>query len=346
MNVHPLTGPTTHPQSHFRPNDKGYFVSLEVMALIYENFGEKMSETHAAIDALIKAHKVILFMKGNKQMPQCGFSARSIEALTGIGVDFETVDVLSDPAIRQGIKDFSNWPTIPQLYVNQEFIGGCDIITQMHGSGELHGLLGVSYTPPTAPKITLTDTFVTAIKSAMEDAPGGGMPRLQVSPRFEYGFGMSQEAAGDFQVAANGLTILVDPASAERADGITLDFRVGEQGGIIIDNPNEPPSVRRIDVHGYKAMRDLGEPHHLFDVRTEAETELAHIDSGTFLDAASMKSLLALDESETIVLYCHHGIRSMPAAAQHIEKGFRKVYSLDGGIDAWSIHIDTTVPRY
>ena len=81
----------------------------------------------AQIQEMIDNNPVVLFMKGNPSMPQCGFSARTVEALDSLGVPYETVDVLSDPNIRQGIKDFSNWPTIPQLYVNKEFIGGCDI---------------------------------------------------------------------------------------------------------------------------------------------------------------------------------------------------------------------------
>ena len=305
-----------------------------------------MPATRDTIDTLIKANKVILFMKGDRQMPQCGFSARSVEALGSVGVDFETVNVLADPAIRQGIKDYSDWPTIPQLYVDEEFVGGSDIITQMHSSGELHTLLGVQYTPPKAPEISVTDAFVSAINDAMAEAPGGGMPRLQISPQFEYGFGMSNEAPGDFQVSSNDLTVLIDPASAERADGLHLDFREGPNGGIVIENPNEPPSVRRLDVHSYKAMRDQGEAHHLFDVRTEEEWNQAKLEGATLLDATGLAKLAALDENETIVLYCHHGIRSMSAAAEVLEKGFRSVYNLDGGIDAWSIHIDPTVPRY
>jgi monothiol glutaredoxin len=86
---------------------------------------------------------VVLFMKGSAQFPQCGFSARAVQILAACGVeDFVTVDVLKDPEIRQGIKDFSNWPTIPQLYVKGEFIGGSDIMYEMFQSGELQTLLG------------------------------------------------------------------------------------------------------------------------------------------------------------------------------------------------------------
>jgi monothiol glutaredoxin len=305
-----------------------------------------MPDSHATIDNLVKSNKVVLFMKGDKQTPQCGFSAQTIEALNSTGVDFETVNVLADPEIRQGIKEYSNWPTIPQLYVNQEFIGGSDIVTQMLAAGELHELLGVEYVAPKAPEIHLSDAFVAAIHSAMEGAGGDGMTRLQISPRFEYGIGMSQEAPGDFKVEANGLTILVDASTAERADGLHLDFKDGADGGIVIDNPNEPPSVRRLDVHSYKAMRDLNEPHQLLDVRTKEEWDIAHLEGATLLDDDGIRALEDLPKDTAIVLYCHHGIRSMQAAGQLLQKGFKKVYNLEGGIDAWSLQVDQGVPRY
>jgi monothiol glutaredoxin len=103
-----------------------------------------MSDTKARIEKLIGDHKVVLFMKGTKNFPQCGFSARAVEVLKREGVAFETVNVLADPEIRQGIKDFSNWPTIPQLYVGGKFIGGSDIMLEMHESGELAKELGAA----------------------------------------------------------------------------------------------------------------------------------------------------------------------------------------------------------
>jgi len=96
-----------------------------------------MSDTQAKISELIAKNKVLLFMKGNKSFPQCGFSNQVVQILKKEGVELETVNVLADAEIRQVIKDFSSWPTIPQLYVNGTFIGGCDIVTEMHGSGEL-----------------------------------------------------------------------------------------------------------------------------------------------------------------------------------------------------------------
>ncbi len=106
-----------------------------------------MSDTQQRIDDLVKNNEVLLFMKGSASFPMCGFSGRAIQILKASGVDpksLKTVNVLEDDAIRQGIKDYSNWPTIPQLYVKGEFIGGSDIMMEMYESGELQKVLGTS----------------------------------------------------------------------------------------------------------------------------------------------------------------------------------------------------------
>lgn len=98
--------------------------------------------TNARIADIVTANPVVLFMKGTPLFPQCGFSSRAISILDHIGVDYNSVDVLQDQEIRAGIKDFSDWPTIPQLYVNGEFVGGSDIMMEMYEAGELHTLFG------------------------------------------------------------------------------------------------------------------------------------------------------------------------------------------------------------
>jgi monothiol glutaredoxin len=115
-----------------------------------------MTDAATKIKDTIDANTVVLFMKGTKEMPQCGFSSRVAGVLNYMGVDFSDVNVLADEGIRQGIKDFSDWPTIPQLYVKGEFVGGCDIITEMTLSGELDTLFeknGVSFDKDAANKI-------------------------------------------------------------------------------------------------------------------------------------------------------------------------------------------------
>ena len=115
-----------------------------------------MTDVKTRIDETVKSNDVVLYMKGTKQMPQCGFSSRVAGVLNFMGVEFTDVNVLADPDIRQGIKDYADWPTIPQLYVKGEFVGGSDIVTEMTLSGELDQLFdakGIAYSKEAADKI-------------------------------------------------------------------------------------------------------------------------------------------------------------------------------------------------
>ena len=115
-----------------------------------------MSDVQTLIQETVSSNNVVLYMKGTKTMPQCGFSSRVVGVLNYMGVEYTDINVLADDNIRQGIKDFSDWPTVPQLYVNGEFVGGCDIITEMTMSGELDTLFKdnkVSFDEDAAKKI-------------------------------------------------------------------------------------------------------------------------------------------------------------------------------------------------
>ena len=100
-----------------------------------------MADVTETIQSKINSNKIVLFMKGNRSFPQCGFSAATVEIFEQLGVPFETVDVLQDMEIREGIKRYSNWPTIPQVFINGKFVGGCDIVRELHSSGELQTLV-------------------------------------------------------------------------------------------------------------------------------------------------------------------------------------------------------------
>ena len=103
-----------------------------------------MTETaHDRIDNLVKQNKIMVFMKGTKLMPQCGFSNNVVQIINTLGVPYETIDVLADPEIRQGIKEYSSWPTIPQVYINGEFLGGSDILIELYQKGELQQMVEV-----------------------------------------------------------------------------------------------------------------------------------------------------------------------------------------------------------
>ncbi|MCP4445657.1 MAG: Grx4 family monothiol glutaredoxin [Myxococcales bacterium] len=196
-------------------------------------------ETLKQIEDIVKGSKVVLFMKGNKNFPQCGFSSTVVQILGDIVGDFETVNVLEDQGIRQGVKDYAEWPTIPQLYIDGEFVGGCDIIKQMNVNGDLHKQLGVEQDPVSAPSICCSEAAATELKAALADSDPGDAVHIQVDLSFRHDMSVGPVEADLFQVTAAGVPFCFDRASARRADGLSIDF-VTEDGeaGFKLDNPH------------------------------------------------------------------------------------------------------------
>src|SRR5690606_36441448 len=149
------------------------------------------------LQTLITKSPVVLFMKGSRSMPQCGFSARVVQMLDQFVDDNDTVNVLADPEVRQGIKDFSDWPTIPQLYVKGEFIGGCDIVTEMYEGGQLGALLGSDLPEVQPPVVTVTEAAKAALKEALSP---GEFARLEVDPRFQHLLSIGERGPRDLAV--------------------------------------------------------------------------------------------------------------------------------------------------
>ena len=306
-------------------------------------------ELKQRIEDTIGRDRVVLFMKGTRHFPQCGFSATVTQILNKLVPEYATVNVLTDPGIREGIKAYSDWPTIPQLYVDGKFIGGCDIVREMFQSGELHGLLGVeapssSVAPAAqAPKISVSPAAQRAVLEAKGDEPG--TLRLEVSADFEHALSIDEAAPGDFQVDAGGITVLIDRQSAGRADGIQIDYEA-EGKGFKVDNPNEGPKVHQLAPDALKSMIDAKEAFELFDVRTPEERAIASIAGARLLDEDAVRHIESLDKDIPIVFHCHHGGRSQAAAERFVRQGYRRVYNLAGGIDAWSTSVDPATPRY
>lgn len=302
-------------------------------------------ELQQRIDSIISSDDVVLFMKGNRNFPQCGFSATVVQILNTLVPSYTTVNVLTDPEIREGIKVYSEWPTIPQLYVRGEFIGGCDIVKEMHESGELRTLLGAK--PMEPPTIHVTDAAAQALKAALAEADEGDHVHLAIDPAFQHSLDLGPRTPQAIEVTSNGLTLLVEPMSAERASGLTIDFVDGPTGaGFKMNNPNRPPEVSVISPAQLKSMLEAGEIKELVDVRTPQERARATIAGSRLLDDRTMQELLQGDVNTPIAFFCHHGGRSQAAAEHFRDRGFRKVYNLAGGIDAWSREIDASVPRY
>ena len=306
-------------------------------------------ETLRQIDDLVKSERVVLFMKGSRSFPQCGFSATVVQILNSLIPEYKTVNVLADASIRQGVKDYSSWPTIPQLYVDGEFVGGCDIVREMFASGELHRKLGVEVKKVEPPAVTVTPAAAEALKGALADAGPDDHLHLAVSPGFEHDLSLGPRRAGELEVASNGLTLLVDPMSADRARGVVIDYVSGPGGaGFKIENPNKPAAgqVMPIAARDLAAKLQSGEIRELYDVRSPEEQRIAKIEGARPLDEAALEHLETLDRSTPIAFHCHHGGRSRGAAQKMAELGFQKVYNLTGGIDAWSQDVDPKVPRY
>lgn len=196
------------------------------------------------------------------------------------------------------------------------------------------------------PTITVTAAAAGALRDAL--AGHGRAIRLAVNERFEHDLSFATPAAGDVAVPLDaGLTLVLDRESAVRAEGVAIDYVDGPQGpGFTIRNPNQPPRVVQLSALELKAMRDRGERFELVDVRTLEERAIASIDGSRLLDAAYHQALLHMDRDTPLVFQCHHGVRSQAAAEYFLEAGFRSVYNLRGGIDAWSQIVDTAVQRY
>lgn len=300
----------------------------------------------AHLDELVGTNDVVLFMKGKRRLPQCGFSAQVVSVLDQIVDDYVTVNVLEDMNIREGIKQYSNWPTIPQLYVKGKFVGGCDIVTSMYQSGDLFQLFGKEPPKVEPPKITVTDGAKEALAGALAENAGSAV-RFVIDNQWRPGLDLDQPKPDDFQIESNGITLLVDRATAPKADGVTIDFIPGDAGGFKIDNPNEPPRVRLMTPAELESRLKSNEKIELFDVRSEDERKVAKIEGSKLLDQSAAEYIDSLDRDETTLVFtCHFGQRSAAAAQHFLQQGFKKVYNLKGGIDAWSVEVDPNVPRY
>jgi monothiol glutaredoxin len=302
--------------------------------------------TRGRIESAIKSNELVVFMKGDRAMPQCGFSGRVVQILDSMVDDYATVDVLADPEIRDGIKEFSSWPTIPQIYLKGEFLGGCDIVNELFATGELHEKLGLPAPVRIVPTVHVTDAAAARIREYMDRAPGKEL-KLSIDARFNASLGLAPREAHDVVAESNGLTVCMDVSTAERANGITLDLVESATGSAFkIDNPNAPGEVKQISAADVQKLRDSGTSFEFLDVRTPEERETASIAGTRLLDQTTAAAIEQLPKDTMLVLHCHHGSRSQAAAEHFRSRGFTNVHNMVGGIDAWSRDVDGSVPQY
>ncbi|MCP4003656.1 MAG: Grx4 family monothiol glutaredoxin [bacterium] len=307
-------------------------------------------QTRERITGLIETNQVMLFMKGTPDAPGCGFSAQAVQILSGLISDFGACDVLTDPEIRSGIKDFSDWPTIPQLYVRGEFQGGCDIIKEMYATGELHQVLELPVPEVTTPTISITDAAAEIIRGAQQQSEHAGL-HVMIDPGFQHQLGFGPVQPGEIEVQASGFTVYFDRDSATRADGLLIDLASeGDRQGLAVSNPNAPDrasdAVAALPVSELKTLMDAGADFALYDVRAREEWDQARIPGAKLVDEAVAEEIGKLPKDTRLIFHCHHGGRSQAAAEHFAAQGFTKVFNLVGGIDAWSLEIDKSVPRY
>lgn len=303
-------------------------------------------ETRTRIEALLSNNPVVLFMKGSPNAPRCGFSAAASGMLNELLPAYASVDVLEDPDIREGIKAYGNWPTIPQLYVNGELVGGSDIIQSMYNSGELHDLFGVAKPDRTPPQIAISDRAAAEIRKALDGAGADAALYLTIDGRWQAQFHLDEANERAIRSEANGIVIHMDLATAQRARGVRIDWVDTVQGsGLSIDNPNAPAPVKALSVQELKARLDAGSVV-LVDVRPPEERAIAQVAQAFSTLDEGADALLALPKDSVLAFLCHTGARSARVAAQFRERGFANAHNVAGGIEAWSREVDPAVPQY
>jgi monothiol glutaredoxin len=303
--------------------------------------------TRNQIAGMVASSEVLLFMKGNREAPQCGFSATVVRILDGLLASYDTFDVLSDQTLRDGIKEFSSWPTIPQLYVKGEFLGGCDIIQELHGTGELADTLGIEIDPDALPDVTVSDAAAETLGRANQDASPDQVLHLGIDARFKSSLFMAPQAEGEIEITANGVRILMDRLTASRAKQAEIGVAKARGGtGFEVRLPMAPERVKQLPVAELKQRLSAGEKFEFIDVRTPEERATASIPGTTLINEGAAQRLEALPKDTSLVFHCHHGGRSQAAAEHFADLGFTDVSNVVGGIDAWSQEIDSSVPRY
>ena len=297
------------------------------------------------IDNYVHGNKVVLFMKGTPQQPECGFSAKTIAALDSLLPDYASVNVLEDAEIREGIKVYGNWPTIPQLYIDGELVGGCDIVLNMLNSGELHECLNLEAPDRTPPEITLTAVAADQIKESMQGHEGIAL-HFQVDANWNSQFHLAPAEGNEISAESNGVSVLMDLATAQRARGAVIDWVSSIEGeGLAIDLPQAPPPVKQMTVQELAKKLEAGNIT-LVDIRGDDERARAFIEGAEILTREVMDKLEQMPKDSEIAFLCQHGNASQGAAEYFRKKGFTKISNVAGGVQAWAQEINTSLPAF
>ena len=285
------------------------------------------------IEQQVASHDVVLYMKGTPKMPQCGFSAKTAGMLDSLLAGaYASFNVLEDESIREGIKVFGNWPTIPQLYVKGELIGGCDIITEMFNAGELHELFGLDKPDRTPPEITITDKAAAKVNEFLAAYPGQHL-HFTIGSDWDAQFQVGPRQGHEIMTESAGITVLMDLVTAQRAKGATIDWTVSVQGeGLSLDLPGAPPPVRSLAPAELQDRLNAGEHLLVVDTRSEGDRQTRPVEFARPLDADLMAELKDADRDLPLVFMCNVGVSSQAVAEHYRKQGFTQIYNLDGGV--------------
>ena len=292
------------------------------------------------IETLLQSNRVVLFMKGAPDAPQCGFSAKAVGVLNALRPSsYAHVDVLADAEIREGIKQYGNWPTIPQLYIDGELVGGSDIVEQMASCGELHGVLGLAAAGPHARRRSrITPAAVEMLRGAIDNAGGGYAVQLDIDARHNAKLQLAPVDANAIAVEVDGVRVQTDLAAARVAPtaSASTGSTTNAAAAWSCDNPHAPPPVQPLSPP--KSMRACAPATlRLVDVRPAEERALAAV-AGAVRHVRRRPATRSrrCRRTRALAFLCHHGGRSQQAAEHFRGLGFREVYNVVGGIDAWA----------
>jgi len=293
-------------------------------------------ETQQTIESLVNNNTCVLFMKGNPKHPQCGFSSNTVNILQDLlDKDFATCNVLEDQNVREGIKEYGNWPTIPQLYIKGELVGGNDIVTEMYNTGELQTMLGLSQPKREAAKITISDKAKENITNGIDNI-GSSVLMLSIDGQFNTRFSIEEPKGYEIVSEIDDIKIYMDIGTAKRANGIEIDWVEDLQGaGLVIKNPNEPKAVNQITKEELSEGIKKGLYNHVYDIRTEQQYLQESIPDSKRLDKLNMKEIEKLDKDTPLVFVCSVGNTSQGACDFYRKKGYTNVNNLVGGVASW-----------
>ena len=231
------------------------------------------------------------------------------------------------------------------MYIDGELVGGCDIVMTMLNSGELHQTLGLEAPDRSPPEITITSGAAEKILEAMQGHEGIAL-HFQVDGNWDSQFNLAPPQGNEIATESNGIKVLMDIATAQRARGAVIDWVSTMQGeGLAIELPQAPAPVKQMTVQELAEKMKAGEVT-IVDVRSASDRARASIEGALVLDRETMEKLEAMPKDTGIAFLCHHGNSSMGAAEYFRKQGFTNIANIAGGIHAWSMEIDPSVPTY